>query len=48
MADWNCKDCGYSKESRCKPKKCPECEGREFVKAADAGETGKKKMSCKS
>jgi len=26
MAVWKCKSCGYTKESRCKPKKCPECE----------------------
>ncbi len=32
MALWKCQKCGYSKESRCKPRKCPECEGREFAK----------------
>ncbi len=32
MAQWKCAKCGYSKESRCKPRKCPECEGREFEK----------------
>ncbi|MBI1910455.1 MAG: rubredoxin [Deltaproteobacteria bacterium] len=32
MATWKCKDCGYSKESRCKPRKCPECQKAEFVK----------------
>jgi rubrerythrin len=35
MALWNCVKCGYEKEGRCKPKKCPECnEAAEFVKQA--------------
>jgi len=25
MALWKCNSCGAVKESRCKPKKCPEC-----------------------
>ncbi|MEK6540315.1 MAG: RCKP-type rubredoxin-like domain-containing protein, partial [Deltaproteobacteria bacterium] len=25
MAAWICKKCGYTKEGRCKPKKCPKC-----------------------
>ena len=33
MAVWNCEKCGYEKEGRCKPKKCPECnEQTVFVK----------------
>ena len=33
MAIWNCEDCGYEKEGRCKPKKCPECDEQTvFVK----------------
>lgn len=32
MAVWKCEKCGYTKESRCKPKKCPECEKTVFVK----------------
>jgi hypothetical protein len=33
MAVWNCSKCGYEKESRCKPKKCPTCaEAETFVK----------------
>ena len=33
MAIWNCEKCGYEKEGRCKPKKCPECnEQTVFVK----------------
>jgi rubrerythrin len=26
MAEWKCPDCGFSKDSRCKPKKCPTCD----------------------
>lgn len=26
MAEWKCTECGRSKESRCKPRKCPACE----------------------
>ncbi len=29
MASWKCEKCGYTKDSRCKPKKCPECEGKD-------------------
>ncbi|WP_018962591.1 RCKP-type rubredoxin-like domain-containing protein [Coprothermobacter platensis] len=25
MAVWKCSVCGYEKEGKCKPKKCPEC-----------------------
>jgi len=25
MAIWNCEECGYEKEGRCKPIKCLEC-----------------------
>ncbi|MCS7279564.1 MAG: DNA repair protein RadA [Thermodesulfobacteriaceae bacterium] len=25
MAIWQCSSCGTIKESRCKPKKCPQC-----------------------
>ncbi|QJA06355.1 rubredoxin [Thermosulfurimonas marina] len=33
MALWKCDKCGFSKESRCKPRKCPECgESGTFVK----------------
>ena len=36
MAVWTCTSCGYSKESRCKPRKCPECEGKDtFEKKED-------------
>ncbi|MRR58364.1 MAG: rubredoxin [Deltaproteobacteria bacterium] len=26
MAVWKCKNCGFSKEGRCKPQKCPQCQ----------------------
>ena len=26
MATWKCPDCGYERDSRCKPKKCPDCD----------------------
>lgn len=29
MANWKCGKCGYTKDSRCKPRKCPECEGKD-------------------
>ncbi len=28
MATYKCKECGFEKESRCKPRKCPECDAR--------------------
>ncbi|MFQ5736422.1 MAG: RCKP-type rubredoxin-like domain-containing protein [Thermodesulfobacteriota bacterium] len=40
MAVWKCEDCGYTKESRCKPRKCPQCETTCFVK--DEGRDCKK------
>jgi rubrerythrin len=27
MAVFICSQCGYEKDTRCKPKKCPECQG---------------------
>jgi rubrerythrin len=26
MASWKCKTCGYTKEGRCKPQICPQCQ----------------------
>ena len=37
MAVWKCEECGYTKDSRCKPKKCPECQKTGFSKAQDKG-----------
>jgi rubrerythrin len=42
MATWKCTSCGYEKEGRCKPKKCPQCGKSEFAKAEEKDE-GKKK-----
>lgn len=38
MVAWKCNGCDYSKESRCKPRVCPECGKKEFVKAGEAGD----------
>jgi rubrerythrin len=33
MAVWSCTKCGFEKEGRCKPRKCPTCqEADSFVK----------------
>ncbi|HOB86903.1 MAG TPA: rubredoxin [Bacillota bacterium] len=33
MALWYCPVCGYEREARCKPQKCPQCEEkRDFAK----------------
>lgn len=29
MAIWKCTACGYEKEARCKPRKCPECNAKD-------------------
>ncbi|MEW6662274.1 MAG: RCKP-type rubredoxin-like domain-containing protein [Bacillota bacterium] len=29
MAVWKCSQCGYEKDARCKPKKCPECAAKD-------------------
>ncbi|HHU32887.1 MAG: RCKP-type rubredoxin-like domain-containing protein [Zhaonellaceae bacterium] len=29
MAIWKCSQCGYEKEGRCKPRKCPSCEAKD-------------------
>ena len=26
MATWKCGTCGFTKEGRCKPQKCPQCQ----------------------
>lgn len=28
MATWKCACCGFTKEGRCKPQKCPQCQGK--------------------
>ncbi|MGB9793402.1 MAG: RCKP-type rubredoxin-like domain-containing protein [Thermacetogeniaceae bacterium] len=32
MAVWQCQDCGWEKETRCKPKKCANCGGTNIKK----------------
>lgn len=40
MAVWKCEKCGATKESRCKPKKCPSCgEADSMVKEGAGSET---------
>ncbi len=35
MAVFKCTQCGFEKETRCKPKKCPQCEAKDsFEKKA--------------
>jgi len=37
MATWSCPDCGFQKDARCKPKKCPTCDKPvEFKKKEEA------------
>ncbi|MCC6048527.1 MAG: DNA repair protein RadA [Thermodesulfobacterium sp.] len=54
MAVWKCSQCGATKESRCKPKKCPSCGAENtMTKAEGQGESsssckGRGKKSCKS
>lgn len=43
MAIWKCKNCGTTKESRCKPKKCPNCgEANTMEKEGGPDETAEK------
>lgn len=43
MAVWTCPTCNYEKDSRCKPKKCPECDKPvEFQKKDEAPVAAKK------
>lgn len=41
MAEWICSACGYVRDSRCKPRKCPQCGSSEgFDRAEEVrGET---------
>lgn len=44
MAVWTCPTCNFEKDSRCKPKKCPECDKAvEFAKKEEAPAKPKKK-----
>lgn len=38
MAVFQCTKCGFEKDSRCKPQKCPQCgEKKTFEKKSDGG-----------
>ncbi|NLW07314.1 MAG: hypothetical protein GX039_04980 [Clostridia bacterium] len=42
MAIWQCTECGYEKEARCKPRKCPQCEAKgTFSKSEDSSSANK-------
>lgn len=48
MALWKCTKCGATKETRCKPKTCPECgEAGSMVKEEAQSEVPQKK-GCQS
>ncbi|WP_106007172.1 RCKP-type rubredoxin-like domain-containing protein [Moorella stamsii (nom. illeg.)] len=36
MAVWQCTQCGYEKDARCKPRKCPECGAKDSFTKKDA------------
>ncbi len=38
MAIWVCDNCGFTKEWRCKPKKCESCEWVNFSKKEESCE----------
>ncbi len=41
MATWVCPECGYEKEARCEPDKCPECDKSvDFTKKENPGGGG--------
>jgi rubrerythrin len=34
MAVWKCGSCGFERDAKCKPQKCPQCQAKgEFTKA---------------
>ena len=41
MAIFKCTECGYEKEARCKPRKCPECEAKDSFKKVEAPQEDK-------
>ncbi|AEH22802.1 hypothetical protein TOPB45_0700 [Thermodesulfobacterium geofontis OPF15] len=43
MAVWKCNSCGATKESRCKPKKCPQCGAEGSMVKEEAKEDTPKK-----
>lgn len=47
MAIWKCPNCDYSKESRCKQKKCPNCGEVEFIKIDEGNSCACKSCGCK-
>jgi rubrerythrin len=35
MAVWTCSKCGYVRDSRCKPKVCPNCDAKDSYEKAE-------------
>ncbi|MFQ5560231.1 MAG: RCKP-type rubredoxin-like domain-containing protein [Nitrospinota bacterium] len=35
MAVWKCTKCGYTKEGRCRPGKCPQCAEKTVFEKAE-------------
>ncbi|MCS7149266.1 MAG: DNA repair protein RadA [Caldimicrobium sp.] len=48
MALWKCSKCGSTKESRCKPKKCPSCGEMETMCKEESMTSGEAKGGCKA
>ncbi len=42
MALYKCSACGFEKEGRCKPRKCPECEARDTFTKVETPKEDKK------
>jgi rubrerythrin len=43
MTTWRCPQCGYERDGRCKPKKCPTCDQQVPFEKAGKQETKEKK-----
>lgn len=43
VAVWQCSRCGFEKDARCKPKKCPECGEKDTFGKKEAGAAKGKK-----
>lgn len=35
VAIWKCGSCGYEKDARCKPQKCPQCQAKGAFQKAE-------------
>lgn len=48
MAMWKCTNCGATKESRCKPKKCANCGTMDSMAKVETGPEEGMEKKCKS